>query len=231
MPSQKLLFMCSGGGGNLRFIHKALKHKWLPFWDSLAVIADKECGATAYARQHSIPFSIVDCNPKTERSKQAELLRVLKDHNPSHIITTIHRILDDNIVSTFAGRLFNLHYSLLPAFAGTIGARPVTSAQSYGACLTGATVHHVTSELDAGKPISQIALALDPTEPIDSVMNSVFRSGCIALFAALSIQTDAMNDYKSNGMPLIVNNLNALLNPAIPIPEKLMDEGFWEQLK
>lgn len=62
------------------------------------------------------------------------------------------QILSPAFVSTFPGRIINIHHSFLPAFAG---ARPYLNAYNRGVKLIGATAHYVTNELDEGPIIEQ----------------------------------------------------------------------------
>lgn len=87
---------------------------------------------------------------------QAPLLAALAQHRPDLVITTVHRILAEPVTSRYQGRLINLHYSLLPAFGGAIGIRPVRDALAYGSRFTGVTVHRV----DATSAASEEALLL-----------------------------------------------------------------------
>ena len=68
------------------------------------------------------------------------------------------RILDPEFVRQFSGRIVNTHPSLLPAFPG---AHPVRDALSYGAKVTGATIHFVDEGVDTGPIILQEAVAVD----------------------------------------------------------------------
>lgn len=226
MPANTLLFLCSGGGGNLRFVHQATQRGWLPGIQSIAVITDRECPASEYARQQELPVSCIDFN----RDGQTALLENALSHAPHMIITTVHKILGDDFITTFKGKMLNLHYSLLPAFAGSIGVSPVKAAMQFGVCLGGATVHQVTSELDGGRPQAQIAFPLMLKEDLEQVMDIEFRAGCIALLTALRT-CDGQDFPDWQGGMLRIKERNALLNPAISLPAELFQEDFWLRLK
>jgi phosphoribosylglycinamide formyltransferase-1 len=132
MASKRLLFLCSGGGGNLRFVHQAIKRGWLASWQIVAVITD-ECPASEYARREGLRVNCLDF----VADQQATLLQQATSCAPDMVITTVHRILSDDFVRIFDGKLLNLHYSLLPAFGGSIGASPVKAALTYGVRLGG----------------------------------------------------------------------------------------------
>lgn len=226
MTGKTLLFLCSGGGGNLRFIHQAIQHKWLPGWERIVVITDRECHASNYARQQGLPVSCVDI----KEDGQAALTDVARLHTPDMVITTVHKILGEAFLAAFKGKMLNLHYSLLPSFAGSIGANTVKSAMGYGVRLGGATVHEVTAEVDAGRPVAQIVFPFTPEDDFTELMDVEFRAGCIALLSALRIFSEpAAPDWYGN--ILYIKGRNALINPALVLPKELFQENFWSLLK
>lgn len=226
MSSKTLLFLCSGGGGNLRFLHQAIQRGWLPDWQRIVVITDRECPASSYARQQGLPLSCVDL----KRDGQGPLLEIALLHDPEMIITTVHRILGEAFVAAFDGKMLNLHYSLLPSFSGNIGIKTVAAALDYGVCLGGATVHRVTAKVDAGRPVAQIAFPFEPDEDIEKVMDVEFRAGCIALLSALRI-FDGRKAPDWHGKTFKIKERNILLNPALDLPAELFQEEFWGLLK
>lgn len=224
--ARSLVFLCSGGGGNLRFVHQALVRGWLSGWQRIVVLADRECGAIEYARQQGLEWACLDFR----QPGQGAVLTAMQAYAPDAVVTTVHRILSKEVVATFAGRLFNLHYSLLPAFGGTIGAAPVEAAMQYGVCLGGATVHAVTEELDGGQPLVQLAIPLSRQENRDEVMDCEFRAGCMALLVALRALDDPAG-LNWEGMMVKLKGRQALLNPSMPLPEAMADELFWASIK
>lgn len=222
-----LVILSSGGGGNLRFIRQAVTRGWLPREWRIIVLADRECGATEYAQQQGLEWTCADFR----QEKQDELIQVIKSYSPLAVLTTVHRILSERLVSEFSGKLFNLHYSLLPAFGGSIGSSPVKAAMQHGVRLGGVTVHKVTAALDAGPPVVQVAMPFSPNEDLDELMDCVFRAGCIALFVALRMLLSYQSDLSCNGQTFLVKKRNALLSPAMPLPEEMADERFWALLK
>ncbi len=229
----KIVFLCSGGGGNLKFIDKAIESRWLPEHQIVSVITDRECAAGKYAQERGIPC---EC-PDFSINSQHTLLDVLLFYKPNIVLTTVHRILSDRIVNEFRDCLLNLHYSLLPSFpgippsvSGKIGSRSVQAAINYGACLTGATVHHVNKTIDGGKPYVQIALPIHPNDTFGNLMNTVFRAGCIALFIAVN-SFDRKLDERNQSMVLQILGRDALVNPGMLLPSGLWSESFWSSIK
>ena len=224
--NKTLVFLCSGGGGNLRFIHKAINENWISHWSKVVVIADRECPAICYARKESLVHLILDF----KEPEQIALAKFVTSLEPDLIITTVHRILCNSFLSQFQTQLLNLHYSLLPAFSGSIGNTSVHNAQNYGACLIGATIHAVTEVVDGGRPQVQIALPVSRVDTNEFAMDMIFRAGCIALLTALKIAEDTDSEPSIGGY-LMISKRPALINPFVVIPEVLCVESFWNELK
>jgi phosphoribosylglycinamide formyltransferase-1 len=70
-----------------------------------------------------------------------------------------------------AGRVFNTHPALLPAFGGQgmFGRRVHHAVLASGVTLTGASVHHVTADYDAGPVIAQVEIAVLATDTVDTL--------------------------------------------------------------
>lgn len=166
-----VVFLCSGGGGNMRFLHHAGAH-------IAACITDRDCGASNYAQHHNIPLHQADFSAAGQR----ELVARIQDIAPDIIVTNVHRILHAPMLQHFSSQLVNLHYSLLPAYAGTIGNAPVQHAIDAGDAMTGITLHRVTAQLDGGPVLQQIAIPLRKDDALATVMDTVFRAGCLALW-------------------------------------------------
>jgi phosphoribosylglycinamide formyltransferase-1 len=75
------------------------------------------------------------------------------------------RILSPAFVAAFAGRMLNVHPSLLPAFGGGMDA--VERALAHGVKITGCTVHAVTDEVDAGPILLQAAVPVLPDDTVE----------------------------------------------------------------
>ena len=214
---KNLVFLVSGGGGNLKFVDQCIRQGRLAGYRLGRVIADRECGAAVYARRLGVPLSVV----AYRREAPEELADLLAGDAPDVVVTNIHKILDRDIVVRHAGRMINLHYSLLPAFAGHIGDKPVRLALEAGCKLVGTTVHYVSEAVDAGPIICQSAIAVDPDEAFEVLMSRVFRSGCCTLLRALHILDGSFEARPDNG------DFKA---PA-GLPEARFDAAFWDRLQ
>lgn len=223
---KRVVFLCSGGGGNLRFIYKAIEQGWINGAEIVAVLTDRKCPANSFAASHNI-FTRSICLTGDD---QVDLLNQLNEFEPDLIVTTIHKILNRPIVDKFRNKLINLHYSLLPAFGGLIGARSVKAAIDFGARLTGVTTHLVDESIDGGRPIVQVTVPLYPEEDsVDEVMNLVFRCGCVALMTSLNICLNNFPVYP--GTHLTVLKRDCWFSAEIKMPHQLLEnENLWHEL-
>jgi phosphoribosylglycinamide formyltransferase-1 len=80
-------------------------------------------------------------------------------------------ILEPAFTRKFAGRIVNIHPSLLPDFAGTMDA--VAMALQRGVAETGCTVHVVTDDVDAGPILAQRRVEVRPDDTVDSLRERI----------------------------------------------------------
>lgn len=127
-----------------------------------AVIANRtDAAGLEFARQRGIATAVVDHkNFGSREAFDAELALAIEAHAPDVVaLAGFMRILTDSFVERFAGRLVNVHPSLLPAFPGLQTHRRAIEA---GCKLAGATVHFVTPSLDSGPIIAQAVVPVLP---------------------------------------------------------------------
>jgi len=140
-------------------------------WDDLlgarvvAVISNKPgVEGLALAQALGVPTQVLGHNDFQSRAAFDAALQTLIDaYQPALVVLAgFMRILTPGFVAHYAGRLVNIHPSLLPAFTGLDTHRRAIEA---GCTVAGATVHQVTAELDHGDILAQ---ALVPVLPCDS---------------------------------------------------------------
>jgi phosphoribosylglycinamide formyltransferase-1 len=111
------------------------------------------------ARRAGVPAFHVDCSPfrtKLDGSPEQQVVDLLRDHGVEVVaLAGFMRIIKGGLLSSFAGRIVNIHPSLLPAFPGLEAWR---QALEYGVKLTGCTVHFVDAGMDTGPVIVQKAV-------------------------------------------------------------------------
>jgi phosphoribosylglycinamide formyltransferase-1 len=148
---KRIVVLISGRGSNL----KALLEAGLPV---VGVISNQpEAGGLAIARTRGVDTAVVDHRSFTGREAfDAELATTIDKFRPDVVVLAgFMRILTAGFVERYAGRVINIHPSLLPAFTGLDTHRRALEA---GVKLHGCTVHFVTAALDHGPIIAQAAV-------------------------------------------------------------------------
>jgi phosphoribosylglycinamide formyltransferase-1 len=136
-----------------------------------AVISNKaDAKGLAFARQQGIATEVLDHKAFVSRDAFDAALMALIDRfgNPSTpvllVLAGFMRILTPAFVQHYAGRLLNIHPSLLPAFPGLHTHQRAIEA---GCKFAGATVHQVTAELDHGPILAQAVVPVLPGDTAD----------------------------------------------------------------
>ena len=146
----------SGSGTNCQAILDACERGELPA-DVVVVLSDvAEAGILERARQRKIPTKFIGPSrfkTKLEPELEQQMVAELQAANVGLVaLAGYMRVLKSPLLDAFAGRIMNVHPSLLPAFPGL---RAWEQALAHGARLTGCTVHFVDAGVDAGPIILQ----------------------------------------------------------------------------
>jgi phosphoribosylglycinamide formyltransferase-1 len=158
---KRIVVLLSGRGSNMEAIVRACAAERWPA-QVTAVIANRaDAAGLAFARDHGIATAVVDHKAYATRDAfDAELARAIDGFAPDVVVLAgFMRILGDAFVARYAGRLVNVHPSLLPAFPGLHTHRRAIEA---GCKLAGASVHFVTPQLDFGPIIAQAVVPVLP---------------------------------------------------------------------
>lgn len=182
----KLAIFGSGSGTNCQAIIDAVEAGTLDA-EIKCVLADNEDAfILERARKHNIPAIYFDCAPfKTKLEGEAEqnVLKILEEHDVNFIaLAGFMRIVKDGLLNAFAGRMINIHPSLLPSFPGLGGGK---QAFDYGAKFTGCTVHFVDAGVDTGAIINQKIISIEDDDTLESMMEKLHAQEHIAYPEAL----------------------------------------------
>ena len=162
---KNIVILISGGGSNMAAIVKTAQQE---HWERrlgarvAAVVSNKaDAKGLAFARAQGIATEVLDHKPFPSREAfDAELAAVIDRHAPALVVLAgFMRILTPGFVAHYAGRLLNIHPSLLPAFTGLHTHQRAIDA---GCKFAGCTVHQVTAELDVGPIIDQAVVPVLP---------------------------------------------------------------------
>ena len=159
--------MVSGKGSNLRnLVDRG--------FDVVAVATNRpSCGGAAFAREHDIPLGELSLKRfATEEERDAAMRDFFMSHRVELVVDAGYdRIHSRPFLAAYRGRIINVHPSLLPQFGGSMDA--VGQALRSGVRVTGATVHLVTEELDAGPILAQESVAVREDDTVESLRGRI----------------------------------------------------------
>jgi phosphoribosylglycinamide formyltransferase-1 len=178
----KLLVLVSGGGTNLQAIIDAIAAGTISNTEITGVISNNQNAyALERAMKHGIPAVCIrpqDCGKRSVFHQR--LYEEVKGFAPDLIVTSGFLVkVPDEIINDYSGRIINIHPSLIPAFcgAGYYGLTVHEKALARGVKITGATVHYVDGELDAGPILKQIAVEVLPDDTPEILQRRVMEQG------------------------------------------------------
>jgi len=173
---RNIVILISGGGSNMAAIVRAAQRE---DWERkyrvriAAVVSNKStAGGLVFAREHGLSTEVLDHKAYASREDfDAALLALIDRYDSAQdpalvVLAGFMRILTPGFVARYAGRLVNIHPSLLPAFAGLHTHQRALDA---GCKFAGASVHLVTAELDHGPILAQAVVPVLPADTADTL--------------------------------------------------------------
>jgi len=111
------------------------------------------------AQFYGIPFHHIPVTPETKPQAEAELLKLIAEHDVElTVLARYMQVLSNELCTELNGKAINIHHSFLPSFKG---AKPYHQAHARGVKIIGATAHYVTADLDEGPIIEQEVIRVD----------------------------------------------------------------------
>jgi len=149
----KAVILISGRGSNMQ----ALLEANLPVAFACVISSRPDAAGLAFAAGRGVATAVVDHKAYPDRAGfDAALAVEIERHAPDLVILAgFMRVLTDDFVRRYQGRMINIHPALLPAFPGL---HTHERALQAGVKLHGCTVHYVTPEVDVGPIIVQAAV-------------------------------------------------------------------------
>lgn len=157
---RRLAVFASGSGTNFEAIVTACEQGAIPAEVVLMVCDKPGARVVERAAEHGVEAFVFA--PKEYASKadfEREIVQRLDRAGVELVcLAGYMRIIGDELLGAYGGRIINIHPSLLPAFRG---AHAIEQALEYGVRVFGVTIHYVDATLDGGKIISQRAFEYD----------------------------------------------------------------------
>jgi phosphoribosylglycinamide formyltransferase-1 len=171
----RVVILGSGRGSNAEAILQAQQAGRLGRARVVHIFSDKaDAGILALGPRFGVPASYVDPAPfktKLEGAGEERFIASVRACEPDLVVLAgFMRVLKPGFLNAFAGKIINLHPSLLPLFPGLDG---IGQALRAGVKETGCTVHHVTIEVDGGEIIAQARVPVEAGETIESLAAKV----------------------------------------------------------
>jgi phosphoribosylglycinamide formyltransferase-1 len=173
---KNIVILISGGGSNMAAIVRAAeREQWAKRYGAhVALVISNKADARGleFARSQGIATAVLEHKAYASRDAFDTALAGLISHSDKPeqpalvVLAGFMRILTPAFVERFAGRLINIHPSLLPAFAGLHTHQRALKA---GCKFAGATVHRVTAELDHGPILEQAVVPVLPDDTEDTL--------------------------------------------------------------
>ena len=167
----RVVILGSGRGSNAEAILQAQTEKRLGRAGIVHIFSDKpDAGILALGARFGVPATFVDPAPfktKLEGAGEERFIAAVQNARPDLVVLAgFMRVLKAGFLSAFAGKIINLHPSLLPAFPGLDG---IGQAFRAGVQETGCTVHWVTADVDAGQIIAQTRVPVETGDTLESL--------------------------------------------------------------
>ena len=176
----KIAVFVSGGGTNLQAILESQQRGEIPDGEISLVLSNNP---NAYALERAKNFGVkavcVDkAVYKTLEEREQKTVEILKENEIELIVLAGYlSILSENFTKLYAGRIINVHPSLIPSFCGKgfYGLKVHEEALKYGVKVTGATVHFVNEIPDGGEIIMQKAVYIEDGDTPEVLQKRVMR--------------------------------------------------------
>ena len=166
----KTAVFISGNGSNFKNLLKFSKIKEAPISINLVISNVNKAKGLKYADQINVKKKIFNFKDTGDEKK---ILTLLKKEKINFIcLAGFMKILSNNFIKKFEGKIINIHPSLLPKYKGlNTHSRAILNKDKF----TGCTVHYVTAKLDSGKIIMQKKVKIAIKDSTTSLAKKVLR--------------------------------------------------------
>ncbi|MBS0286590.1 MAG: phosphoribosylglycinamide formyltransferase [Proteobacteria bacterium] len=174
MPKCRVVVLIGGSGSNLQALIDS--QECINAVSMVSVVSHRpDAYGLTRAKNANIPTVVISHLDYSERDAfEADLQQAIDNFNPDLVLLAgFMRVLSEKFVSHYAGKLLNIHPSLLPKYKGLHTHQRVLAA---GDSEHGASVHFVTSELDGGPIVAQIRVPVLPKDTEETLSARVLKA-------------------------------------------------------
>jgi len=184
----RVILLGSGRGSNAEAILQAEKAGNLGKANVVHIFSDNpDAGILALGSRFGVSATYLDPAPfktKLEGEAETRAIAAINACKPDLVVLAgFMRVLKPKFLEAFAGRIINLHPSLLPSFPGLDG---IGQAWRRGVKVTGCTVHYVTSDVDGGPILDQAVVRIEAEDTLETLTTKVHAAEHLLLPAVIS---------------------------------------------
>lgn len=189
----RVVILGSGRGSNAEAILQAQAAGRLGRASVVQIFSDKaDAGILALGPRFGVPAAWLDAAPfktKLEGEGEARYIAAIRACAPDLVVLAgFMRVIKPGFLDAFAGKIINLHPSLLPSFPGLDG---IGQAFRRGVKVTGCTVHYVTPEVDGGPIIDQAVVRVESGDTLETLAAKVHAAEHALLPAVVARLSEA----------------------------------------
>ena len=175
LTPMRVVILGSGRGSNAEALLRAQAEGRLGSAKIVKLIADVPgAGILALGPRFGVPAEFVDPAPfktKLEGAGEERYIAAINACAPDLVVLAgFMRVLKPGFLNAFAGKIINLHPSLLPGFPGLDA---IGQAWRRGVKVTGCTVHYVTTEVDGGPILDQAAVRVEAGDTLETLATRI----------------------------------------------------------
>ena len=169
---KNIAIFASGSGTNFEALAEQIENKKINGKLLLMVCDNPNAYVIKRANNHNVKTLVF--NPKDYESKssyEAIIVNALNELNIDLVcLAGYMRICGKTLLSSYEGKIINIHPALLPSFKGAHG---ILDAYNYGVKVFGVTVHYVDSGMDSGKIIDQESFHIKENDTLESIEEKI----------------------------------------------------------
>lgn len=214
---KRVAVLISGRGSNMAALLKAASDPQYPAEIAVVISNKADAEGLATAQRAGIATRVIDkATYPTGEAQDRAMQEVLAESRIDLIcLAGYMRLLRDDFVQRWSGRMINIHPSLLPLFKGL---HPHEQALEAGVRLHGASVHFVTAEMDSGPIIAQAAVPVLPEDTADSLSARVLVAE--HRLYPLALRLVAEGQARMEGDRVVLENTSTADRPMLisPLP-------------
>ncbi len=179
MNEKRLAVLASGRGSNFRAILDKINEGYISATVGIVITNIPTAGVIEIAEAAGIPVKII--TPKNFPDSQSyndEILKTLTDNRIDYIILAGYlKMIGRQIVNRYSNKIINIHPALLPSFGGKgmYGHHVHDAVYERGVKVSGATVHLVNNEYDAGPIVLQKAISIENAQNAEEIAQCVLK--------------------------------------------------------